>query len=107
MRGFQRLCVAVPLLLLALSIAPANAGETLSPATISPTELLHRVRSAQGELARGAYHIAMRGVVDGDVSVEDTFVDSRGYKTTETASGFTSSWGEFQRQAWYQDANGF
>ena len=64
------------------------------------------MRKAEGSLARGTYHIVMRGVIDGDATVDETYLDSRGYKTTETAGGFTSSWGAYDGQSWYQDPNG-
>ncbi|HEU5481454.1 MAG TPA: aspartyl protease family protein, partial [Candidatus Tumulicola sp.] len=103
----HRLCVAVFFLLLPLSVLPARAAETLSPATISITDLFRRVRKAEGQPTQSAYHIVMRSVVEGETTVEDTYVDPRGYKTVETAAGFTSSWGALGGQGWYQNSNGF
>jgi Aspartyl protease len=107
MRRHHRLCTAIFFLLLPLSMLPARGAQTLAPATISLTDLLRRARKAEGVLSEGAYHIVMRSVVDGETTVEDTYVDARGYKTVETAAGFSSSWGEFQGQGWYQNSNGF
>lgn len=104
--AFTTAVFAVALLSLAPASVSAPAAEALAPVTMSPTELFQRARKAEGSLARGAYHIVMRGVIDGDVTVDETYLDSQGYKTTETAGGFTSSWGTYDGQSWYQDPNG-
>ncbi len=70
-------------------------------------ELLRRARTAEGDLSSGAYHIVLRGVANGETSLEETYSDPRGYKTSETAAGQSSSWGEFEGRRWYQDPNGF
>jgi hypothetical protein len=100
------LCVAAVLLWSCTAIVPARA-ETYAPATISVSELFRRARAAEGERSPGAYHIVMNAVIDGEPLVEETFSDERGYKTTETIAGSVSSWGEFQGESWYQNANGF
>ncbi|MGA8535145.1 MAG: aspartyl protease family protein [Candidatus Tumulicola sp.] len=104
----RRLAFGAACLVLVFATAlVAKADEALTPSTISIAELLSRVRKADGVPSRGAYHIVLRGVADGETSLEETFSNSQGYRTVETTAGVASSWGEFQGRQWYQNPNGF
>lgn len=88
-------------------VLPARAEDSFSPAGIALGELLHRAETAQGTLAKGAYHVVQRGLAGGETTLEETVFDSDGFETTATTGDIVSKWGSFRGQYWNRNPNGF
>ncbi|HEY8315056.1 MAG TPA: aspartyl protease family protein [Candidatus Baltobacteraceae bacterium] len=102
----MRLWLIAVLLAAVFGVAAARAEQTYVPAGITAGSILAKARSARGELAPGTYRRVTRTSGNGTVSQTEAYESGGDYVATERSGDFTTAYGSYRGDDWFENANG-